>query len=258
MPANGVDFVDEDDARRVFLSLFEQVAYAAGPHAHKHLHKIRAGDGEEGHIGLTRHRTCQQSLAGSGRSYEQHAFGNSAAQLLKLLRLAQEFNDFPQLLFGFIDAGYVLEGDLFLLHREQARAALTEGKSLISASLHLADHEVPERGEKSQGREIHQPAPAPTAHIFHRDIDVLFLQLLDHIGVVRRYDQMEAGALIFLPVHFSADQGHFLNRALIYILHELGEVNLLHLLARLRLLDHLPQQDRSHQNDYPKNDCFYG
>ena len=59
MAANGVDFVDEDDARRVLLALFEEVADAACAHAHKHLHKIRTGNGEERDVGLAGHGSCQ-------------------------------------------------------------------------------------------------------------------------------------------------------------------------------------------------------
>ena len=42
MTAHGVDFVNENNARRVLLALLKQVANAARAHAHKHLHKVRA------------------------------------------------------------------------------------------------------------------------------------------------------------------------------------------------------------------------
>src|SRR5690242_1119066 len=37
LPADGVDFVDENDGRRVFLRCPKQIADAAGANAHKHL-----------------------------------------------------------------------------------------------------------------------------------------------------------------------------------------------------------------------------
>jgi len=40
-PAHGVDFIDEDDARRVLLGLFEHVAHAARADADEHFDKIR-------------------------------------------------------------------------------------------------------------------------------------------------------------------------------------------------------------------------
>ena len=42
MAAHGVDFVNEDDARRVLLALLKQIADAAGAHADEHLNKIGA------------------------------------------------------------------------------------------------------------------------------------------------------------------------------------------------------------------------
>ena len=52
MAADRIDFVDEDDAGRVLLRLFEHVAHAAGADADEHLHEIRARNGEERHVRL--------------------------------------------------------------------------------------------------------------------------------------------------------------------------------------------------------------
>ena len=57
-----IDFVDEDDARRMLLGLFEHVAHAAGAHTYEHLDEIRTGDSEERHLGFTRDRLGQQGL----------------------------------------------------------------------------------------------------------------------------------------------------------------------------------------------------
>mmetsp|Transcript_27304 Transcript_27304/g.61922 ORF Transcript_27304/g.61922 Transcript_27304/m.61922 type:complete len:562 (-) Transcript_27304:884-2569(-) len=54
-----VDLVDEEDAGCGLPCLLEQIPHPGGPHAHKHLHEIRARDGEEGHIGLARGRLGQ-------------------------------------------------------------------------------------------------------------------------------------------------------------------------------------------------------
>ena len=102
--ADGVDLVDEDDAGRVLLALLEEVAHAAGAHAHEHLHEVGAGDGEEGHVGLAGDGAGQQRLARPRRAHEQHALGDAAAQLLELLGLAQELDDLLQLLLGLVHA----------------------------------------------------------------------------------------------------------------------------------------------------------
>jgi hypothetical protein len=159
MASDGVDFIDEDDAGRVLLALLEQIAHAAGAHAHEHLHEVRTGDGEERHVGFARDGARQQRLAGSGRADQQHALGNASAQLLELLRLAQEFDDLLQLFLGLFHAGDVLERHLLLLRGMQPRAALAEAQRLVAAALHLAHHEDPER---------QQCAGPVAAHITYR------------------------------------------------------------------------------------------
>ena len=42
LTAHGIDFVDEDDAGRVFLGVFKHVAHSRGTHTHKHFHEVRA------------------------------------------------------------------------------------------------------------------------------------------------------------------------------------------------------------------------
>jgi hypothetical protein len=63
--AHGVDLVDEDDAGRVLLGLFEHVAHTAGADANEHFHKIRTGNGEEGHARFTGNGARQQRLTGA-------------------------------------------------------------------------------------------------------------------------------------------------------------------------------------------------
>ena len=44
MTADGVDFIDENEAGGGFLALLEHVAHAAGADADEHLDEVRAGD----------------------------------------------------------------------------------------------------------------------------------------------------------------------------------------------------------------------
>ena len=114
MPADRVDFVDEDDARRVLLALLEEVADAGRADADEHLDEVRAADREEGNVGFARDGAGQQRLAGSRGAHQQHALGDAAAKLLELLGFLQELDDFLKFFFGFIDAGDVLERDFLL------------------------------------------------------------------------------------------------------------------------------------------------
>ena len=160
MPSDSVDFVDEDDAGRILLALLEQVAHAAGADADEHLHKVGAGDGEERDVGFAGNGAGQQGLAGARRAHEQHALGNAAAQLLELLRFAQELDNLLQLFLGLIHAGHVFEGDLLLLHGEQAGPALAEGQRLVAAALHLPQHEEPQGRDHDDGSEVEKDRAA--------------------------------------------------------------------------------------------------
>ena len=259
MASDRVDFIDEDDAGRILLALLKQIANAAGADADEHFNEVRSGDRKERNVGFAGDGTRQQGLAGSRRSDQQHAFRNASAELLELLRLAQELDNLLQLFFGLFDAGHVFKRDFLLLHREQTGAALAERQRLIAAGLHLADHEIPERGQQGQGSEqVDQPSPATVANVLHGDADVLVLELLDHLRIVRRRGGVEQRTVSQLTLDFHAGQGDLFDRALVNFRHKAGEVNVRDLLAGVRGLDHLPQRDRRNQDNYPKNYRFNG
>ena len=194
--ADSVDFVDEDDAGGVLLALLEQVADAACAHADEHLDEVGAGDAEERHVGFAGHGAGQQGLAGSGRPDQQHALGNASAELLELLRLAQELDDFLELFLGFIHAGHVFERDLLLLHGEQAGAALAERQRLVAAGLHLADHDEPQRAEQDEGQQVDEPGVAAAVGVFHGDVDAVVAHRLVHVRVVGRNHDVERGLVV--------------------------------------------------------------
>ena len=66
--ANGVNFVDENQARGVLAGLFEHIAHAAGADAHKHFDEVRPADAEKGGISFTGDGFGQQGFAGSRRA----------------------------------------------------------------------------------------------------------------------------------------------------------------------------------------------
>ena len=71
--ADGVDLVDKDNRGSDLRGLLKQIADAACADADEHFHEVRAGDGEERHVRLTRDRLGQQGFAGAGRADEQRA-----------------------------------------------------------------------------------------------------------------------------------------------------------------------------------------
>ena len=104
MPADGVDFVDENQAGRGFLALLEHVAHAARADADEHFDEIRAADGEERHVRFAGDGPGEQRLAGARRADHQHALGNAPAEFLKLLRVPQELDQFLHFVLRFLDA----------------------------------------------------------------------------------------------------------------------------------------------------------
>ena len=150
--ADGVDLVDEDDAGRVLLALLEQVADARGAHADEHLDEVRAGDGEERHVGLAGDGPGQQRLAGARRAHQQHALGNLAAELLELLRLLEELDDLVELLLGLLDAGDVRERDLAGPASSSLARLLPKDMRPVAAALHLAHEEDPDAEEQQHRR----------------------------------------------------------------------------------------------------------
>ena len=152
MAADRVDFVDEDDAGCVLLGLVEHVAHAARADTDEHLDEVRAGNGEERHIGLTGDRAGKQRLAGSGRADQKHAARNLTAEPLELLRIAQEFDDLFQIFLGLVDAGDVLERDPAMRLGEKFGLRLAEAHGAARARLHLPHEEDPD-AEDQEHRE---------------------------------------------------------------------------------------------------------
>ena len=147
--AHRVDFVNEDDAGCHLCRLLEQIPDPAGAHAHKHLHKIGTGNGEEGHIGFTGHRPGKQGLAGAGRAHQQGALGQLGADFRIALGIVEEIDDLLQGFLGFVLTGHILKGDAGLLFHVDLGLALAEGAHHAVAAHPLGDgaHKQEQHGE---------------------------------------------------------------------------------------------------------------
>ena len=124
MAADGVNFIDEDDAGGILLALLEQVADAAGADADEHFDEVGTGNREERNVGFAGNGASEKSLARSRRADEQNALGNASAEFLEFLRVFQEIDNFVKLFLGFIDSGDILEGGFLLLRGKQARRGI--------------------------------------------------------------------------------------------------------------------------------------
>src|SRR5262245_36140668 len=104
-----LDLVDEDDRRRHFSGLCEQLPYAAGPDADDHLDELRCARAEERNLRLARRGTGQQRLAGPGRPGEQHTLGSTRTETAILSGILQEVDDFVDLRLHLVDARDIVE-----------------------------------------------------------------------------------------------------------------------------------------------------
>ena len=138
--AQGVELVDEDDARGPLLGLLEHVADAGGADADEHFDEVRTAEAEERHARLAGDGLGEQRLAGARRADQQHALGNAAAEALVAFGVLEEVDHFAQLVDGFVDAGDVVEGDVDVFLGVQLAAAAAEGHRRAGAA-HAAEHD---------------------------------------------------------------------------------------------------------------------
>ena len=64
---------------------------------------------EKRHVRFPGDRARQQSFAAPRRTQKEHALGDPRADIEKLLRIPQKFDNLLELLLGFLDTGDVVE-----------------------------------------------------------------------------------------------------------------------------------------------------
>ena len=160
-PADGVDFIDEKNAGSFLLGLLEKVAHARSAHTHEHLHEIRAGNRQERHIGLSRHRLRQQGFTSSRRTYQQRALGNFRTDGFVFVGFLEEIDDLHDLDLRLLQSGNVLESHLFrVLLVEHLRPGLAHvhntARTASGSSRHTAHQEEPAADNDDPGQHLKQ------------------------------------------------------------------------------------------------------
>src|ERR1700722_8524796 len=108
-PPDGIDLIDKNDTRRFFPGLFEKVSHPAGTNSDEELDEVGTTHGEEGHLGLTRHRFRQQRLTRPGRTYQQSTLWYLSAECGIFFWILQEIDDLHPLDLGFIQPRHIIE-----------------------------------------------------------------------------------------------------------------------------------------------------
>ena len=114
---DSINFIDEDNARRVLFSLLKHVTNTAGTNTHEHFNEVRTGNRKKRNLGFTSNRLGDQSFTGPRRANHQHTTRDSTAQTLKLARIAEELNQLTHFFLRFITAGHISQGRFDLVFR---------------------------------------------------------------------------------------------------------------------------------------------
>jgi len=198
-------------------------------------------------------------IGGGGSSLTKPFNSVSYLEGIKFLRFAQELDDFPQLLFGFINPSHVFERDLLLLHGEQAGTALAEAQSLVASSLHLADHYEPKDAEQKKGRKCDDgTGPVPACAFFERGLGVvsMVVERLEQVRVRGRHCQMIGTTIVVFSVRFVTHDGDVRNLAIIEQLPEFGITGFLVFGGISAALNHSPQDNAHREQGDPQNYRF--
>ena len=146
--ADGVDLIDEYDTGGYLGGLLKEVADTGRAHAHEHLHKVGAGDGEEGHIGFAGHGLGQQRFAGARRAYQQSTLGELGTDVGIFLGIVQEVDDLRQGFLGLVLTGHIGKGDAGLLFHVDLGVGLAHAADPAHAShAALFRHDPHDEGE---------------------------------------------------------------------------------------------------------------
>ena len=149
--SDGINLIDEDDARRILLRLVEQVADTGRADTDEHLHKIRSSQREERHLRLPGNRLCQKRLSGSGRTDQESALRQLCTDLRIPFRMLQEIDCFLQGFLGLILAGDILEGHTGLVLHVHLGAALADAHH-AGAAVHPAKQDTHQDPDQNQRR----------------------------------------------------------------------------------------------------------
>ena len=140
--ADGVDLVEEDNARLFAARHLEQLADHARALAHVLLDELGADDANEAGVSAVGDGARTQRLAGARRAEHEHALGRLDAQVDELLRMEERRLDhFAQLVDLLLAAAHVAVRHVRLLldlHHRHARIDLGRQRyvNLILVSVH--------------------------------------------------------------------------------------------------------------------------
>ena len=124
--ADGIDLIDKDDARGLFLGLLKQIANLGGATADEHLDELRTRNTKERNARLAGNGLGKQGLTRTRRADKEGTARQLGADLLVALRLLQKVDDLLEGLLGLFLAGDILKGHAHILGSDHASTGLAQ------------------------------------------------------------------------------------------------------------------------------------
>jgi len=190
--ADGVELVDENDARGLFLGLDKEFAHPGCAHAHEHLDEFRAGDGKKRDLRLAGHGPGEKRLARARRADQEHALGHLPAQALEAFRGFQVVDDLDQLGLGLVAAGHVGKPRLQVLFGVDPGLVLAKGHDAL-AGIEALHHEVPDAEKEQNGHDPGQDVAQEGGFGLGPEDHVVLGQFAGEIGVHPAGDEFLGG-----------------------------------------------------------------
>src|SRR5699024_5911513 len=171
LPSHGINLIDEDNTRTVFLRLLKQVTHARGTNADEHFHEVGAGDGIKRYAGLTRNGAGKQGFTSTRRTIEQNTAWDFRAELVVATRVFQEIFNLLKLIDCFVRASHIFKGVGRHVLGQFLGLGTTNAKHAPGSGLHARD-EPEQYCEQDQHRQQERQ---------HRHED----RILRDVGLVR-------------------------------------------------------------------------
>ena len=124
LAADGVQFINEDDARCMDFSLLKQVSYASSADADKHFNEIASADQKEWHLGFPGDGAGEQCFTCAWRPDKKHTLRDPSAHFLILFWVLEKMHNLLQFKFGFVATSHVIKGNASVGVRNEASATL--------------------------------------------------------------------------------------------------------------------------------------
>mmetsp|Transcript_30122 Transcript_30122/g.103628 ORF Transcript_30122/g.103628 Transcript_30122/m.103628 type:complete len:359 (+) Transcript_30122:838-1914(+) len=212
LAANGVNLVDEDDARRVLLRVGEQRADARRADADEHFHELGARRGDEGHARLAGARASEQRLARARGALEEHAARGLGADLGVLFRELEELDDLGQFELGRVATRHVGKGDARLrlhldlgLRVEHAHGAAATAAAHAAHAAAAAVEEEEAAEEQKREDEVADDRPDAVQGVLRGrldgELDVVLAQAGEDLGALGGEDLHAVATAVRIDGH---------------------------------------------------------